>query len=77
MKEDQENTQFRIVFKWIGYSILLFFLLILLLSFLIQIPVVQNWVVRDIGNRISRDLGTEVKVGHVRLNFFDDLLITT
>lgn len=75
MREDQENTQFRIILKWIGYSILLFFLLILLLSVLIQVPVVQNWVVHDIGNRISRDVGSEVKVGHVRLNFFDDLLI--
>lgn len=75
MKEDQENTQFRIVLKWIGYSILLFFLLIFLLSLLIQVPLVQNWVVRDVSNRISRDVGSEVKVGHIRLNFFDDLLV--
>ncbi|MBK8501760.1 MAG: translocation/assembly module TamB domain-containing protein [Saprospiraceae bacterium] len=75
MKEDQENTQFKIVLKWIGYSILVFFLLLFLVSILIQIPLVQNWIVKDVSNRMSRDLGTEVKVGQIRLNFFDDLLI--
>lgn len=75
MKEDQESTQFRIVLKWIGFSILLFFLLTSLLTLLIQIPLVQNWVVKDVSARISRDLKTEVKVGHIKLNFFNDLLL--
>ncbi|NND32037.1 MAG: hypothetical protein HKN76_05550, partial [Saprospiraceae bacterium] len=75
MKEDQDNIQFRVILKWLGYSLLLFLILSLILSFLVQIPVVQNWIVKDLSARISNDLGTEVAVGHVELNFFDDLLI--
>ena len=76
MKEDQDNIQFGVVLKWLGYSIILFFILFLILSFLVQIPVVQNWIVKDVSARIAKDLGTEVGVGHIELNFFDDLLIT-
>jgi hypothetical protein len=75
MREDQESVQFRIVLKWIGFSFLIFFLLAFLMTLLIQIPLVQNWVLNDVSRRISRDLKTEVRLGHIRLNFFDDLLL--
>ncbi|MDH3652162.1 MAG: hypothetical protein OEQ53_20915, partial [Saprospiraceae bacterium] len=48
----------------------------LLLSLIVQIPFVQNWIVNRISHKISKDLETEVRVGHFYLNFFDDVTIT-
>ncbi len=74
----QENKSARSVRK--GLKTVLRWLLALLgflfvLSLLIQIPFIQNGVVRAVGNKISKDLQTAVQVGHVNLNFFDDLAL--
>lgn len=75
MEEDQQNKRFRTVFRWLGYSLLFFLFLTFLISLLVQVPIVQNWVVQRVSQRLAKDLGAEVKVGHVRLNVFEDLLV--
>ncbi len=50
-------------------------LISLILSLLIQVPVIQNAIVNRVGNKISGDLGTYVGLGHIKLNFFDDLTV--
>lgn len=50
-------------------------LISIVLSLLIQIPYVQNLAINRISQKVSKDLGTYVGIGHLRLNFFDDLLV--
>ena len=61
--------------RWVLYALLAVFVLLVMITLVVQIPSVQNRVVTDLSARLSRNLGTEVKVGHVRFNFFKDFLI--
>lgn len=42
--------------------------LVLLLAVLVNIPVVQNWLVKQVTHRLSKDLNTTVKVRHINFN---------
>ncbi|HUX85271.1 MAG TPA: hypothetical protein VMV20_08545, partial [Chitinophagaceae bacterium] len=58
-----------------GISLLSFLGLILLLAILVHFTAVQNFLVRQASKRLSAQLKTEVRIGHVRFEFFDRMLL--
>ena len=57
--------------KKIGRKILLsVFSLLLLLYFVLQIGVVQNFLIGIATKKLSKELGTEVSIKHVGFSFF-------
>ena len=57
------------VLKWVGVAVLVPILLFLLLTVLLYLPPVQNWVVKHVAAYASEKTGMEISVGHVRLEF--------
>ncbi len=76
MRDQQSVGRWKKPVQWMVLGVLFVLALSLLLSLFVQIPFVQNWIVNQISNKISRDLETEVKVGRFYLNFFDDVTVT-
>lgn len=58
-----------------GYFVLTLLGLVLLTAILVNIPLVQNWLVKQVTNRLSKDLNTTVKVRHINFNlaFFNKM----
>ncbi len=52
-----------------------FVFLLVLLYFLLQTALVQNWLVRKTTNFLSEELKTTVKIEHVDFEFFDNLVL--
>lgn len=75
MADTKSTSLFNKVSRWLIFGVLLFVGLSLVLSLLIQLPIVQNWAVNQISKRVSNDVGTYVGIDHVKLNFFDDLVV--
>ncbi len=44
------------------------------MSVLVQVTAVQNWSITKIAEKVSRDVGTQVSIGHIKLDFFNDLV---
>lgn len=61
--------------RWIVRIIFTVFVLFLLLALSIQIPAVQNRVVRYAANELSERLGTEVSIQRLSITFFDRVLL--
>ena len=59
--------------KWIIAALLTPVLLFLLLSIIIYLPPVQNWMVRHVASYASEKTGMEITVDHVNLEFPLDL----
>ena len=59
--------------KWIIAVLLTPVLLFLLLSIIIYLPPVQNWMVRHVASYASEKTGMEITVDHVNLEFPLDL----
>ena len=75
MADTKSSSLFNKVSRWLIFGVLLIVGLSLVLSLLIQLPIVQNWAVSQISKRVSKDVGTYVGIDHVKLNFFDDLVV--
>lgn len=58
-----ENTVFGIV------------LLLIILYFILQMPSVQNWLIGKVTGYLSEELKTEVRVQHIDVAFFDNLVL--
>lgn len=58
-----ENTVFGIV------------LLLIILYFILQMPTVQNWLIGKVTGYLSRELKTVVRVEHIDIAFFDNLVL--
>lgn len=58
------------VLKIFGYLLLLVICLVVLIAGLINIPSVQNRIVREVAHKLAKDLNTTVKIDHVSLNLF-------
>lgn len=54
--------------KITGYTVLLLIGFLLLTAILVNIPVVQNWLIKQVTHRLSKDLNTTVKVKHINLD---------
>ena len=63
------------VFRWIGIVLLSPILLFAILTILIYIPPVQNWMVQRATSIASEQTGLDVSVGHISLAFPLDLCI--
>ena len=59
--------------KWLGVLLLTPILLFLLLAALLYCPPVQNWAVRQVARVASEQLGMDISVGHVNLEWPLDL----
>lgn len=62
-------------FKWLAIVVFTPILLFLILTLLLYLPPVQNWVAGLVADYASEKTGTEVSVGYVRLKFPLDLEI--
>lgn len=62
-------------FKWLAIVVFTPILLFLILTLLLYLPPVQNWVAGIVADYASEKTGTEVSVGYVRLKFPLDLEI--
>ncbi|MDX1940823.1 MAG: translocation/assembly module TamB domain-containing protein, partial [Saprospiraceae bacterium] len=74
-KENKVRQIAALILQWslrIGL-ILLGLLLVLMLIFLL--PPVQNWAVQKVSNTLTEKLETDVKVGSLRITFFDRLTL--
>ncbi len=56
-----------------GKTIVILLALILLVWLLIQTETVQNWAVKKVTKRLSKDLHTEVSIKHVSLELFNSM----
>lgn len=54
--------------KILSYTVLCLIGIILLTAILVNIPIVQNWLVKQVTTRLSKDLNTTVKVKHIDFN---------
>ena len=61
------------VFKWIGIVLLSPILLFVILTILLYLPPVQNWVVKKVTSYASEKTGMEITIEHVCLEFPLDL----
>ncbi|MFM8950678.1 MAG: hypothetical protein ACKOKB_07870, partial [Bacteroidota bacterium] len=41
----------------------------------IRLPIVQTWVVKQVANYLSNELGTRVEVGQVNIVFFNSIRV--
>ena len=55
--------------------LLAFFVLVLILLILIQTSFFQNFIVKEVASRLSRDLHTKVSIKHVDIELFDKMLL--
>lgn len=62
-------------FKWLALIVFAPIVLFLLLTLLLYLPPVQNWVAGMVADYASEKTGTEISVGYVRLKFPLDLEI--
>ncbi len=60
--------RFKKILKW--FFLILLFLIAALYVF-IQTPFGQNWIARQVTNRLSKDLQTKVSIGHVDFSLFN------
>ncbi len=68
----KSNIQVSIL-KITGKFFLIIFGILLLLWLLLQTETVQNFIVRKATVRLSKDLNTQVTIGHVSFSFFDKM----
>ena len=61
--------------KYMLYFILFLFLLFFLVSFLIQIPKVQNYIADRVTSSLSKKIGTKVDVGEVHFSLIEGAII--
>ena len=59
--------------KWLAILLVTPILLFLLLTLLLYLPPVQNWVVDKVAAYASEQMGMDISVGHVSLRFPLDL----
>ena len=59
--------------KWIGIAVLTPILLFIILTALLYLPPVQNWVAQKVASIASEKTGMEITVGHVSLEWPFDL----
>ena len=71
----RSNRYFRIALKITKRTLLFFFGLFLLLSILLQIPSIQNRLIDKASQFLSNNAGSEITVGHVKIGFFDRLIV--
>ena len=50
-------------------------LLLIILYFILQMPTVQNWLVGKATGYLSKELNTEVRIQHIDVAFFDNLVL--
>ena len=60
-------------FKWIGIVLLSPILLFIILTVLLYVPPIQNWVAQKVASYASEQTGMQITVGHVDLDFPLDL----
>lgn len=62
---------------WSKAEVFLYYLMMALtiLYFVLQSPMVQNWLVGRVAGYFAREWNTEVRVGHIDVQFFDQLLL--
>jgi TamB, inner membrane protein subunit of TAM complex len=62
---------------WRGFENVLFVLALLLaiLYFVLQLPTVQNWLMAKITAQLEEDLQTKVRIRHLNLAFFDNVVL--
>lgn len=62
---------------WRMVENLVFVLVLLLIGFyfVLQSPVVQNWIIQKVTAYLSEELKTEVRIENVRIEFFDNLVL--
>ena len=65
----------RRVSQFVGRALGIFVLLFLLFAFLIQMPPVQRWGIKETTSFLSKELKTNVNIGDFRLDFFDEISI--
>ena len=56
--------------KIFGYLLLTITCLAVLIAGLVNIPFIQNWIVSEAAQKLSKDLNTTVRIKHVNLNLF-------
>ena len=81
---EEQNTQAQkqpanrilaIAWKWSKRIVLILLFLFLALSFILQIPAVQNWAAQKVSSSLSKSLDTRVELGHLHLRFLDELVL--
>lgn len=65
----------QILWKWARRAILAVLLLMVVLLVALRSSVVQTWLVSTIGDELSEELGAEVSIGRVDLDFFRSLIL--
>ena len=75
MEREQPTSLRRKMIRKLAFATLILLLLLVIISLLIQIPAVQNWSISKIAHKVSHDLGTEVSIGHIKLDVFNDLVV--
>lgn len=65
----RKRVWWRVLLKWIGGIVLGIIALLLLLTILLYIPAVQNWVVSSARTEVGRVTGLDIQIGHIRIAF--------
>ena len=74
-QEKRNWVLMRRISRFVGRTLGIFVLLFLLISVLIQVPVVQDWAIGRTTSYLSKELNTNVRIGDFRLDFFDEISI--
>ncbi len=74
-KEKRKWVFLRRISRFVGRTLGILVLLFLLFAVLIQIPLVQHWIVEKTTTYLSKELKTKVEIGDFRLDFFDQISI--
>ena len=65
----------RSLWRYLGYFIVLLFVLFFVFSLLIQLPKVQNWLANQISQTYSKKLDATIEIGEVYLSLMDGVVI--
>ncbi|MFT3885880.1 MAG: translocation/assembly module TamB domain-containing protein [Flavobacteriales bacterium] len=58
------------MWRWVSWSIAAVLFLVVLISILLLYPVVQTWLAQQLSTKLSKDLGTTIRIERVELRLF-------
>jgi len=68
-------TRMRRIWRRIENGVFALVSLLVILYFVLQTSYVQNWLIQKITGYLSAELKTEVRINHVNIEFFDNLVL--
>ncbi len=73
--ESEKRHLFSRILRWLQKALLYSIVLLLALVLILQIPPVQNWVVKKVAASLSSTLNTTVSLDYISLTFFDEFTL--